>query len=190
MMCKIPIIQTPRLRLRPLDEKDAAAMAKLNADPKVMEFFPAPLTHEENEALLRRLSGILTARGHGLWVVESAEGGDFMGFVGLLAETFEAHFSPFVEVLWRFTPESWGKGYATEAACGVVDFAFAELNLPEIVAYAVPENVRSLGVMKRLGMTHDPSGDFDHPALPERHRLRRHVLYRLARSAWQGTGNS
>jgi RimJ/RimL family protein N-acetyltransferase len=101
--------------------------------------------------------------------------------VGLSVPRFHAHFTPCVEIGWRLSAEYWGRGYATEGAKAALSFGFDELQLVEIVSYTVPDNVRSRRVMERIGMTHDAAGDFDHPVLPEGHRLRRHVLYRIAR---------
>jgi ribosomal-protein-alanine N-acetyltransferase len=88
-----------------------------------------------------------------------------------------------VEIGWRLAAEYWGRGYATEGARAVLTFGFQTLALGEIVSFTVPGNVRSRQVMERIGMVHDSADDFDHPALPEEHRLRRHVLYRIARPA-------
>ncbi len=93
--------------------------------------------------------------------------------------TFEAHFTPCVEIGWRLALSSWGAGYATEAARLAVGFGFAEAGLDEIVSFTVPANRRSIAVMERLGMRYD--GEFEHPRLPIGHPLRRHVLYRLPR---------
>jgi RimJ/RimL family protein N-acetyltransferase len=95
--------------------------------------------------------------------------------------SFEASFTPCVEIGWRLSAEYWGRGLATEGARAVVKHAFGDLWLDEIVSFTVPGNVRSLRVMEKIGMTHDASEDFDHPNLPEGHPLRRHVLYRLRR---------
>jgi RimJ/RimL family protein N-acetyltransferase len=62
---------------------------------------------------------------------------------------------------------------------------FESLALPEVLAFTAPANARSRAVMHRLAMTHDVGGDFDHPRLEPGHPLRRHVLYRLTRAAWQ-----
>jgi RimJ/RimL family protein N-acetyltransferase len=97
---------------------------------------------------------------------------------------YEAHFTPAVHIGWRLTGRHWGHGYATEAARTLLHHGFDALRLEEIVAVTVPANVRSQRVMQRLGMTYSPADDFDHPRLPEGHALRRHVLYRLRRSAW------
>ncbi|MES1239233.1 MAG: GNAT family N-acetyltransferase, partial [Chloroflexota bacterium] len=123
--------------------------------------------------------------GFGLWVVEAAGDGTFLGFTGLTRPRFDAPFMPAVEVGWRFARHTWGKGYATEAARAALGFGFEVLGLEEIVSFTSPANERSWRVMERLGMTHDPADDFDHPRLPEGHRLRRHLLYRLPRAAWE-----
>ena len=128
-----------------------------------------------------RVRGLFDEQGFGLWAVEVPGVADFVGFVGLHVPTFETHFTPCVEIGWRLAYEHWGRGYATEAAQRALDFAFDELHLDEVVSFTVPDNVRSRAVMERLGMTRTPDEDFDHPVLPEGHRLRRHVLYRISR---------
>lgn len=104
-----------------------------------------------------------------------------MGLIGLSWSKDEIPASPCVEIAWRLAPEVWGKGYATEAARATLDYGFETLSMPEILAWTVPHNAASRRVMEKLGMTHDPSEDFDHPRLPEGHELRRHVLYRISR---------
>jgi RimJ/RimL family protein N-acetyltransferase len=175
-----PSIRTPRLLLRPWRDEDLPAFAALNADPKVMEFFPKPLDRAESDALAARIRDHFARRGFGLWAVEVPGIADFIGFVGLAVPGFEAHFTPCVEVGWRLAREHWGRGCATEAARAALEFGFLRLGLDEIVSYTVPANRRSRGVMERLGMTRAPADDFDHPLLPEGHPLRRHVLYRAS----------
>src|SRR5712691_10822924 len=75
-----------------------------------------------------------------------------------------------------------GKGYAQEGARAALAFGFKELHLQEIVSFTAANNLRSRQVMERIGMTYDAQGDFDHPKLPKGHPLRRHVLYRKART--------
>ena len=108
------------------------------------------------------------------------ETGEFIGYIGLAVVSFEAKFTPYVEVGWRLAAEHWGKGLATEGAQEVVQHAFGALALSEIISFTVPANIRSLRVMEKVGMTRDVTGDFDHPLVPESHPLRRHVLYRLS----------
>lgn len=146
-----------------------------------MERLPKLLRRDESHEMAARIERHFDERGFGLFAVEVVGGAPFIGFVGLSVPSFEAHFTPSVEVGWRLAHEAWGFGYATEAAKEVLRFGFEELGLSEIVSFTVPENLRSRRVMERLGMTRDPRDDFDHPRLPEGHRLRRHVLYRLPR---------
>lgn len=174
---------TDRLLLRRWRPADREPFARLNADPRVMEHFPAPLTRAETDTLLDRIEARLSERGWGLWAAELRSTGAFIGFTGLSVPSFQARFTPCVEIGWRLAAEYWGGGLATEAARAVLHFAFHELKLPEIVSFTTPANLRSRRVMEKLGMTRDPADDFDHPALPEGHPLRRHVLYRLRRPA-------
>jgi RimJ/RimL family protein N-acetyltransferase len=142
-----------------------------------MRYFPAPLTRDQSDAFAERVRTTLGERGWGLWAVEVDGGAPFIGFVGLAEPRFDAHFTPAVEIGWRLAREHWAKGYATEAARSALSFAFDELGLDEVVSFTAVENVRSRRVMERMGMTHDPAEDFDHPLVLEG-PLRRHVLYR------------
>jgi RimJ/RimL family protein N-acetyltransferase len=178
-------LSTARLRLRHWRESDLAPFAALNADPRVMEFMPRCLSRSASDALARRSETEIARRGFGLWATELRESGAFIGFVGLRAPSFEAHFTPCIEIGWRLAPESWGQGFATEAARECLRFAFQSLALGEVVSFTVPLNRRSRAVMERLGMRYDAGGDFDHPRLPAGHALRRHVLYRLRREQWR-----
>ena len=153
--------------------------APMSADPAVMEFMPTRLSRLESDALIDRLMQHHAAHGFGPWAVETRADGVFVGFVGLMRPSFDASFTPCVEIAWRLARGAWGRGYATEAARLAVRDGFERCGLSEIVSFTVPANVRSIRVMERLGMVRDHSADFDHPRLPEGHRLRRHVLYRL-----------
>ena len=172
---------TPRLILRHWREEDREPWAELGADPEVMQHFPKTLTREESDAFVDGVGAGLEERGWGLWAVEERETGRFLGFTGLNVPSFEAHFTPAVEIGWRLRRDAWGFGFATEAARGALTVAFDDLELPEVVSFTATPNERSQAVMRRLGMTHDPAEDFDHPVLAEDSPLRRHVLYRLRR---------
>jgi ribosomal-protein-alanine N-acetyltransferase len=180
-------LRTERLLLRRWRDGDREPFAALNADPEVMEHFPRPLTREESDAFIDRMEKHFTEHGFSMWAVEPLSTGSFAGFVGLLVPRFQAHFTPTVEVGWRLAREHWGRGYATEAARAALTFGFDELLLEEIVSFTVPGNVRSRRVMERIGMTHNPSDDFEHPGMPAGHRLRPHLLYRLSRDSFQRT---
>ena len=172
---------TTRLILRHWREEDREPWAELGADPEVMQHFPKTLTREESDAFGDGVGASLEERGWGLWAVEERGTGRFLGFTGLNVPRFEAHFTPAVEIGWRLRRDAWGSGFATEAARGVLTVAFDDLELPEVVSFTAVPNERSQAVMRRLGMTHDPAEDFDHPVLAEDSPLRRHVLYRLRR---------
>ncbi len=175
--------KTPRLRLRQWKDADLAAFAALNADPRVMEFFPSPLSRDASDAMAERCRAAIAGRGWGLWAVEVRKGAAFIGYVGLNVPTVELPFSPCVEIGWRLAFEHWGKGYATEAAREVLRIGFEMLVLDEVVSFTALSNLRSQAVMRRLDMHRDPN-DFDHPAVPLGSPLRRHCLYRLSRGTW------
>lgn len=175
-----PELRTERLTLRRWRDADRAPFAQMNADPRVMEFFPAPLSREESDALITRIEAGFDRHGFGLWALEVRETGEFIGFTGLAPPEFEAHFTPAVEVGWRLAAPAWGRGYATEAARAAIAFGFERAGLEEIVSMTSALNERSRAVMERLGMSRDPADDFDHPGIPAGHPLRRHVLYRLS----------
>jgi ribosomal-protein-alanine N-acetyltransferase len=170
-----------RVLLRGWEARDAEPFAALNADPVVMEFFPAPLSRAESDAMIARAQTAIDSRGWGAWCLEID--GTCAGFVGLTPPRFEAHFTPCVEIGWRLAPRFWGHGYVTEAARLALDFGFRTLGLEEIVSFTTVANARSRRVMERLGMRRDLEGDFDHPSLAVGHPLRPHVLYRLAAGA-------
>jgi len=124
------------------------------------------------------------ADGMAQWALERRGDGRFLGFTGLAAATFEAPFTPAIEVGWRLARFAWGQGYATEAGHAALCFGFEERGLAEILSWTSRLNAPSIAVMQRLGMRSDPLEDFDHPRVPEGDPLRRHVLYRIAREAW------
>lgn len=178
-------LKTNRLILRPWNETDLEPFASLNADPRVMEFFPSTFTRKESDDLAKILSTKLKEQGWGLWAVAVPAVTDFIGFIGLNKPSFEAHFTPAVEVGWRLAFDYWGKGYATEGAKAALAYGFETLNLPEIVSFTAVKNMRSRLVMERIGMHHQPQDDFDHPKLPAHHPLSRHVLYRIRQQEWR-----
>lgn len=157
----------------------------MNADPRVMEFFPERLSRELSDALVDRAEAHFREHGFGTCAAEGRGDGTLIGFIGLSIPSFQTHFTPCVEIGWRLSADYWGRGLATEGARAAVRYGFETLGLQEIVSFTVPANARSRRVMEKLGMKYNPADDFDHPLLPEQHPLRRHVLYRLLRSDWQ-----
>jgi 3-dehydroquinate dehydratase/shikimate dehydrogenase len=175
-------INTKRLNLRPWQESDFEPFAKLNADPRVMEFFPSVLTRGESDRLATRIKTRLEEKGWGLWAAALLDSGEFIGFIGLnevTQESLPAPFTPAVEIGWRLSFDFWGKGYATEGALAALQYGFDVLHLKEIVSFTAVPNLRSRHVMEKIGMHRDPKDDFDHPKIPDGHFLKRHVLYRI-----------
>jgi len=169
--------ETSRLRLRQWRFADREPFAALNADPRVMEFFPRVLTRSESDAMAERCQLLIETRGWGFWAAESKATGEFIGFVGLHIPSAELPFSPCVEIGWRLAFRYWGQGLASEAATAALHVGFGSLGLKEIVSFTTLRNHRSRAVMERLGMRE--SGTFEHPQIPDGSALRQHCLYRL-----------
>jgi RimJ/RimL family protein N-acetyltransferase len=184
MMTELIELDTDRLYLRQWIEADKAPFAMLNADERVMKYFPSILDRATSDAMVDRVQTGIIDRGWGLWAVELKEDKQFIGFVGLSIPSAELPFSPCVEVGWRLAFPYWGKGYASEAARCALAFGFDRLCLSEIVSFTAIENQRSRAVMERLGMNLADE-TFEHPSLPVGHPLREHCLYRLSREKWQ-----
>jgi RimJ/RimL family protein N-acetyltransferase len=183
-MIELIEFNTDRLRLRQWCVADREPFAALNADPKVMEFFPAPFDRAASDAMADRCQALIAERGWGFWAVELKQTSEFIGFVGLNIPSAELPFSPCVEIGWRLAFQYWGKGFASEAARRTLRVGFELLSLPEIVSFAAVRNVRSRAVMERLGMR-EAATTFEHPSVPKGSLLRVHCLYRLSREQWR-----
>ncbi|WP_431282471.1 GNAT family N-acetyltransferase [Humitalea sp. 24SJ18S-53] len=176
------ILEGPRVTLAPLAEGDRPAFAAINADPAVMRHFASAMTRAESDAFQDRIAAHFAEHGFGFWGVFDRRSGALAGLCGLAHIPWDAHFTPAVEIGWRLAPAFQGQGLAEEAARLALATGFGQLRLPEIVAFTVPANTRSVALMRRLGMVAD--GGFDHPRLPPDHPLRPHLLYRLSRADW------
>lgn len=180
-------IRTRRLILRNWEERDRELFHRINSDDTVMEFFPFRRDRAQSDAMMDRMHEEIVCGGYGWTAAELADTGHCIGFIGLHDA---GEIEPFVrrgsiEIGWRLAPEFWGKGYVTEGAAALLDFAFDRLGLDEVVSFAVKDNLRSTAAMRRLGMVSDPAEDFDHPRVPDTHPyLKRHVLYRLPMEVW------
>jgi len=178
-MIELIEVETERLRLRQWTATDRAPFAELNGDPRVMEFFPAPLSRIESDAMADHCQALIAERGWGVWAVEMKSARTFIGSVGLHVPALELPFSPCVEIAWRLAAKYWGSGFATEAARAALNAGFERLGFLEIVAFTATINTRSRAVMERLGMR-DANEPFEHPQVRAGHELRPHCLYRLA----------
>jgi RimJ/RimL family protein N-acetyltransferase len=180
------MLRTGRLILRDWRDDDIDPMTAMSQDPEVMEFYPRLLSRDDVGALIGRIRAAIARDGFGFWAVERADAGDFIGFCGISRVTFEAPFTPAVEIGWRLARRAWGNGYATEAAAAARDHGWS-IGLTSIVAFLVPTNRRSAAVAERIGMVRDVKSDFDHPNITPGtvsvggHSNQRHALYRLER---------
>lgn len=178
------MLETQRLLLREWQDGDRDAFAAMNVDPRVMEFFPHTLTRVESDELVDRMIRLTNEEGFSFAAIERKTDGAFVGMAGIARVNFEVAFCPTVEIGWRLPVASWGHGYASEAARAWLRYGFVDLELPEIVSFTAATNRRSQAVMQRIGMRRDAVRDFAHPALPDGHPLRPHVLYTLTRDEW------
>jgi RimJ/RimL family protein N-acetyltransferase len=176
------ILQGPRIRLRPWGEEDREAFAAMNADPEVMRHFTKTLDRAESDSFMERINAHQAEHGYSFWAIERHGEPGAIGLCGLARVPWEASFTPAVEIGWRLATAHQRQGYAEEAARITLAHGFGPLELSEIVAFTIPGNIRSWGLMERLGMRRD--GGFEHPRLPEGHLMRQHVLYRLTRRDW------
>ncbi|NYF81227.1 GNAT family N-acetyltransferase [Granulicella arctica] len=174
-------LETPRLILRQWQEADRAPFAAMNADPVVMHFFAAPLTPEQTDESIARYRAAFEKDGFSFFAAIIRDTGTFAGTIGLqiMRDAVPNLPQPAVEIGWRLTQASQGQGLATEGATAIVDYAFHQLGLNEVVAITAIPNQSSRHVMEKLGMTHRPELDFDHPRVPAGHLYQRHTLYSL-----------
>lgn len=179
-------LRTPRLVLRNWAGRDRAVFHQLNSDERVMAYFPMRRTRAEADELMDRLQAEIEANGFGFAAVELVSTGKCIGMAGIKACMIPHVLpQPTIEIGWRLHPGYWRLGLATEAASAWLERGFGEFAFPEIVAFTVVGNYRSIAVMERLGMRYLPGRDFDHPDVPKSHpHLRRHLLYRITAPEW------
>ncbi|ALX15523.1 GCN5 family acetyltransferase [Burkholderia cepacia JBK9] len=172
-------IETERLTLRRWRPADAQALSAMHADPDVTAWLArGPMPADEARDVLARFDAHFDAHGFGVWAVERRADATLIGLCGLSREARATHpMAPCVEIMWRQARHAWGHGYVAEAAAAAMADGFGRIGLGEIFAWTADTNLRSQRAMQRLGMLRQPARDFDHPALPEGHALRRHVVY-------------
>ncbi|XQY91402.1 GNAT family N-acetyltransferase [Metabacillus sp. HB246100] len=171
-------IETERVRLRRWKEEDLEPFGQLNADQEVMRYFPSTLSKEETKAFQRVIQKEFDEYGYGLYAVEEKDSQAFIGFIGFHRATFEADFTPCIEIGWRLKKEVWGKGYATEGARACLKFGFDELGFQDVYSFTTERNEPSKRVMNKLGMSFVKR--FNHPRMEKTHPLSEHVLYQLS----------
>ncbi|WP_066794980.1 GNAT family N-acetyltransferase [Sphingomonas soli] len=170
------MIQSERLILRGWEDRDREPFHAMGQDERVMATLGPLLWREETDALIDRFQGILAANGFTFWAMERRTDGAFLGFCGLKPGAADTPIEGEVEIGWRLAFEHWGQGYAREAAQASLDWAWAN-GVESVAAITHNGNVRSWGLMERLGMTRCPEDDFNHPLAID--RLKPHVTYRI-----------
>jgi RimJ/RimL family protein N-acetyltransferase len=175
------VIETERLILRPYTEADRAPIAEMNAHPDVGAWLMGPLTREQSDAFVDRVSAMIDDHGFGFFCAERKADRRVIGSIGMLIMGEGLPATGAIELAWRLHPDGQGTGLATEGAAACRDWAFANLDVPEVVAITAASNVRSQAVMRNIGMTPDPSRDFEHLRLAEDNPLRRHVFFAMKR---------
>src|SRR5690606_16067122 len=163
------LFTSQRLGFRCWQEADIDRMAAINADPSVMEFFPALQDRTQTLAFIERMRSQFVEKDFCYFAVDKLADGEFIGFIGLSEQTFEADFTPCVDIGWRLAKKEWNKGFATEGAKRCLEYGFHQLNLKEIYAMTPEPNRRSENVMKKIGMR--KAGSFIHPLLAPSKRL-------------------
>jgi RimJ/RimL family protein N-acetyltransferase len=173
------MIETDRLTLRPWRETDRPGWRSMMAEPEVAYWLGGAMTPAQVDAAFEHWIGDIEAQGFGMWAAERKADGALLGSIGVrrIPIAWGHPMSGEVEIGWRLVREAWGHGYASEGAAACLAFGFSRLDLGEIVSFTADTNTRSEAVMRRIGMTRDPSRDFDHPQLAIGHPLRRHIVY-------------
>jgi RimJ/RimL family protein N-acetyltransferase len=171
-------IHTDRLLMRRWRDSDRAPFAALNGDPETLVYFPETLDRAASDAFVDRIEERFDEQGYGLWALELAASGEFIGYTGLNPMPDGVPGAGGMEVGWRLARHAWHYGYATEAARAAVAVAFDGVGLPELWSITAVLNEPSQAVMRRIGMTE--VARFDHPRVPVGHPVRPHVGYYLA----------
>jgi len=178
------IFKSDRLGFRAWTDEDKPKMGLINADPKVMEYFPAILTRAQTDAFIERMKTQFSKNGFCYFAVDKLENNQFIGFTGIAEQTFESDFTPCVDIGWRLAQAEWGKGLATEGAKRCLDFAFNQIGLKNLKSICPIVNKRSENVMKKIGMK--KIAIFNHPLLSNFKNLEKCVLYEIENMQWGG----
>jgi RimJ/RimL family protein N-acetyltransferase len=175
------VIETARLILRPFREADRGPFAAINGDPRVSDWLGGSIDRAASDAAIDRSNAHIAEHGFGFWAAQRGQDGRLIGMIGLKRMAPQLPPAPAIEAAWRLAPEAWGQGFAVEGAQAALAWGFANIRPDEIIAITVASNLRSLAVMRRIGMVEHPERSFDHPFLPEGHPLRRHLVYAAPR---------
>lgn len=147
-----------------------------------MRYFLKKLDASEATAFMQRLKDAIETRVWDLYAVELKSSGEFIGFIGLHVHPPEFEMADAPEIGWRLLPQYWNQGYATEGAKAILDYAFRELQLGNVVSFTTVLNAPSEKVMQKIGLSKVKT--FAHPLVPADHPLLMHVLYQIDRQSY------
>lgn len=147
------LLETKRLILRPIEPADARALTAVFGDPLVMRFGDGPQTAAWVREWVAWVAQDYAQRGYGPLAVVQKESGEIIGYCGLFYFA-DINGFPEVELGYRLARSAWGRGFATEAAAAVRDYAFDTLALQRLVSLIDPANKASIAVAEKLGMAH------------------------------------
>ena len=171
-------LETERLVLRDWRVQDFGALHALCTDPQVMATIGPLHDEEKTQSFLSRLMERAARDGHTFWAMERKDDGRVIGFCGVSRGPLPP-IEGELEIGWRMAADCWGRSYAREAAQATLAWIAGNRPGEPVCAITSVGNVRSRGLMERLGMRHDESMDFDHPNVADDSPLKRHVTYWL-----------
>lgn len=171
------LFKSERLGFRNWVPDDLASMSAINADSAVMQYFPKTQSIDDTAGFIERMQSQFAAKEFCYFAVEILATNQFIGFIGLSEQIFKADFTPCIDIGWRLSRDSWGKGFATEGAIRSLEYAFNTLSLKEIVAIAPKKNLPSISIMEKIGMR--KVKEFEHPMLIDHPEIKNCILYSI-----------
>ena len=178
-------VATERLHLSRFGHDDLDELASVFQHPEVWRFpYGRGFTRDETELFLDAQIKAWDECGFGCWAARELATGRLIGYVGLSVPTFLPEILPAVEVGWRFEPESWGHGYATEGARAAFEQAFTTMGLDRVCSIPQADNPRSVRVAERLGLSLIRSVVV--PANDRRSEVEA-LIYEISRDDWLGS---
>lgn len=175
------LFKSERLGFRKWDKEDIPFMSKISSDPIVMEFFPYVATTAQTKDFIERMNSMLLDKGYCYFAVDELKTSKLIGFIGLCDQSFESDFTPCIDIGWRLDKKYWNNGYATEGAIKCLEYAFNVLKLNNIKATAPVVNVKSIRVMKKIGMKKQMN--FKHPKITEKSPLQNYVCFEIKKES-------
>ncbi|MDX2361617.1 MAG: GNAT family N-acetyltransferase [Crocinitomicaceae bacterium] len=171
------LFTSERLGFRNWKPSDVDLMIEISADEEVMEFFPYVATPEQTRVFIERMTEMCDKKHYCYFAVEELESREFIGFIGLCDQNYEAEFTPCIDIGWRLSQKYWGKGYATEGAKKCLEYTFRTLGLNEIYSTAPTLNKKSISIMEKIGMKKHL--EFRHERLKEYQHLESCLCYKI-----------